>query len=82
MRFWRAFDIARVVPRAVLMVYLWHAFRVSEWFLALKEPSAAQASYPAVVWGVMPLLLSFYMQNGVKWEPPKDSAKPDVVDDK
>ena len=81
LRFWRAFDVARVVPRFVLGLYLWHALRVSEWFLALAEPSAAQASYPAVVWGVLPLLLNFYMNNGVKWEPPKD-AKPDPVDDK
>jgi len=82
-RFWRAFDLARLVPRAVLGVYLWHALQVSQWFLALKDPSAAQASYPAVVWGVLPLLLNFYMANGVKWEPPKpDTPKPDVVDDK
>jgi len=81
-RFWRAFDLARLVPRAVLGVYLWHALQVSQWFLALKDPSAAQASYPAVVWGVLPLLLNFYMANGVKWEPPRTTPKPDEVDDK
>jgi len=83
LRFWRAFDVARVVPRAVLMVYIWHALRVSEWFLALPAPSMAQAGYPAVVWGVMPLLLNFYMAQGVKWEPPTvPPPKPDAVDDK
>lgn len=85
LKFWRAFDVARVVPRAVLGLYLWHALQVSQWFLALKDPSAAQASYPAVVWGVLPLLLNFYMSQGVKWEPTAPAppaAKPDAVDDK
>lgn len=65
--FWKKFDQARVIPRLVLGWYLWHAMRVSEWFLALKEPSLAQAGYPSVIWGMMPLLLSFYMQHGVDW---------------
>lgn len=65
--FWRAFDQARTIPRTALLAYMWHAYGVSTWFTELKDPSVAQATYVSVVWGVLPLLLSFYMQHGVDW---------------
>jgi hypothetical protein len=61
-------DLYRVVPRAVLSGYGWMAWRVAEWFLTLPNPTLAQAGFPSVVYGVAPLVLNFYMQNGVDWE--------------
>ena len=73
----RAFDLARVVPRAALVFYGWQMMRVQEWFMGLADPSASQAAFTATVWGVAPLLLNFYMAAGVDWKPtpPKDEAK-------
>lgn len=67
-RWWRAFDQARVVPRAVLLGYAAMVWRATEWFEALKDPNNAQGAFIAVVYGAIPLLLNFYMQNGTKWD--------------
>lgn len=61
-------DIYRVIPRLVLIgcgIAAWH---VSDWFMALTDPSAAQATFVSVVYGTIPLTLNFYMQNGVNWD--------------
>lgn len=76
-RFWRAFDQARVVPRAVLLGYALMTWRATEWFEALKDPNNAQGAFIAVVYGAIPLLLNFYMQNGTKWEPVALAPIPD-----
>jgi len=65
--FWRAFDLARVVPRVALVFYGWQMVVVQEWFMALKDPTTGQSAFTATVWGVAPLLLNFYMAQGIKW---------------
>lgn len=71
-KFWRAFDVARVVPRAALVACGWMTWHVTQWFMGLKDPSGPQSAFVVTVYGVVPLILNFYMANGVKWEPPKD----------
>jgi hypothetical protein len=65
-KFWREFDRARVVPRLCLGFYTWQMYVAQAWFQSLPNPSAAQAAFTATVWGAFPLLLNFYMQQGVK----------------
>ena len=67
-RFWRAFDVARVVPRACLCGYAWMAWRASEWFMGLKDPTNSQAFFVSVVFGAIPWVMKFYMEKGVSWE--------------
>lgn len=73
--FWRAFDAARIVPRACLVACGYMTWHVTEWFMGLKEPTGSQAAFTVTVYGVIPAILAFYMANGVKWEPPKDTPQ-------
>jgi hypothetical protein len=66
---WKALDQARLFPRAFLFAYGWLAYDLHEWFTRQPDISTPQTNYISVVWGVFPLLLNFYMQNGVRWEP-------------
>lgn len=71
-RFWRAFDVARVIPRVCLFACGWMTWYVTQWFMALEKPSAEQAAFTVTVYGVVPLILNFYMSNGVKWGAKED----------
>lgn len=76
-------DIYRVVPRMVLLACGLMTWRVTDWFMALDDPGVAQATFVSVVYGVIPLILNFYMQNGVDWDkrrlPPAAPAQPVTV---
>jgi hypothetical protein len=61
-------DIYRVWPRLILTFYALSLWRVTEWFMDLKEPSNAQGAFVSVVYGALPFLCNFYFQNGVDWE--------------
>lgn len=77
--FWRAFDLARIFPRVVLCGCAYMTWIVTQWFMALPKPSAEQSAFVVVVYGVIPLILNFYMANGVKWDiqhpAPKEEPK-------
>lgn len=62
------FDLWRIVPRLALLIYGISSWRVAEWFMDLKEPTVAHGAFVSVVSGIAPLILNFYMQNGVDWE--------------
>ncbi len=66
-RFWKAFDLARIFPRAVMVGCAFMTWEVTQWFMSLSDPTNAQGLFVSVVYGVIPLLLNFYMQNGVPW---------------
>jgi hypothetical protein len=67
--FWRALDQARFFPRVCLLGYAYMAYDLHRWFTLQADISAPQTVYISVVWGAFPILLNFYMQNGVKWDP-------------
>ena len=41
----------RIFPRAFILMYFWLVWRITEWFIALPEPSASQAGLASVVIG-------------------------------
>lgn len=69
---WEAFayrvDVLRLTPRLVLAAVGIATYQVSTWFMSLHDPTTQQAAFVSVVYGVTPLILNFYMQNGVDWE--------------
>lgn len=67
-KFWRAFDAARIIPRICLVACGWMTWHVTQWFMGLKDPSGPQSAFVVTVYGVLPLILNFYMSNGVKWD--------------
>jgi hypothetical protein len=66
----RGVDVYRVVPRIALACYMVQAWRVGEWAMGLKDISTPQTVFISTVYGVFPLLLNFYMQQGNNWMPP------------
>lgn len=42
-------DRLRVIPRAVMALYLWVFYRTTEWFLALPEPTGPQSAFASAV---------------------------------
>jgi hypothetical protein len=63
-----AIDTYRAVPRTVLTGCAYMTWHVTHWFMDLKEPTVAQGTFVSVVYGVIPLILNFYMAQGVDWE--------------
>lgn len=61
-------DVFRVIPRMALIGYAVILYEIGIWFMALKDPTVAQGAFISVVYGVAPLLLNFYMQQGIDWE--------------
>lgn len=75
-QFWKAIDHARLVPRLCLFGYAYQMYSIQQWFQGLKDPTGAQGTFVAVVYGVAPLVLNFYMQNGTDWAKLKEAAVP------
>ena len=60
-------DVLRVFPRLLFSIYVGVAVWVANWFMGIKDPTMAQGTFVSTVWGVFPLMLNFYCQNGVDW---------------
>jgi hypothetical protein len=69
-------DLYRLVPRAALLVYAWCGYTVGMWFMGLADPTNGQSTFVSVYAGVAPLLLNFYMQQGVDWEARLNTRSP------
>lgn len=66
----RAIDIYRLVPRFALAFYMWQMWHVADWGMSLKDLTTPQTVFVSTVYGVFPLLLNFYMQQGNAWAAP------------
>ena len=60
-------DAYRVIPRLWLAGYAVMLWRVSDWFMALADPSTQQAALVSTVWGAGAMITAFYVQTGRKW---------------
>jgi hypothetical protein len=45
------FNQLRVVPRLMMLTYMWATYTVSVWFMNLPEPTTSQSTFASVVWG-------------------------------
>jgi len=54
----------RLVPRLLMVGYGWLLWQVSLWFMALPEPTAAQAAFVSTVAGVSTGFFGFYVNTG------------------
>ena len=70
------FDLYRVWPRAMLVALSLMTWHVTSWYMALPEPGMPHATFVSVVYGVIPLVLNFYMSNGVDWGRYRFNAPP------
>lgn len=60
-------DAWRLGPRGFVLFYLYQLERITTWFMALHEPSTAQASFVGATWGFLVPILGWYMSTGRKW---------------
>jgi hypothetical protein len=69
---WRAIgesiDKLRVIPRVLLGLYTWQAWIVGAWAMSRPDLTTPQTVFVSTVYGVYPMLLNFYMQNGTDWK--------------
>lgn len=61
-------DAYRVVPRICLFWYLWNVDRVTTWYFAKPDPTAAETSFATGIWGFLIPLLGWYFSTGRKWQ--------------
>lgn len=54
----------RIVPRILVAMYGLAFWRVSEWFMALPEPNAAQSAFVSVMVGAAGAFFGFYVNSG------------------
>ena len=58
------FDRLRVFPRAFITIYMYMFYRVVEWFMALEDPTMAQAGLVSVVTGAGAAWFGLYVNSG------------------
>ena len=56
----------RVVPRAMLFVYMLVFYQVVSWFMALPDPNNAQSAFVSVVVGAGAAWFGLYVNSGNK----------------
>ena len=57
------FDRLRLFPRAFISMYIYLLYRVTEWFMALPEPSMPQAGLVSVVVGAGAAWFGLYVNS-------------------
>lgn len=58
------FDKLRIFPRAFISMYIYLLWRVVEWFMALPDPTNAQAGLVSVVVGAGAAWFGLYVNSG------------------
>ena len=62
----KALDEWRVVPRLLVGLYGLAFWRMSEWFMTLSEPNAAQAAFVSAMIGAAAAFFGLYVNSGDK----------------
>lgn len=63
-------DRWRVIPRALMVTYMWLLNEATQWFMALPDPNGAQSAFIAAVWGAGAVWFGAYVNSGGKHERP------------
>ena len=74
LRISHALNELRIIPRALMAFYIWLTWSTSEWFFALEDPNAAQASFAAAVIGAGAAWFGLYVNSGNRSVKPKDES--------
>jgi len=59
-----AIDRWRIIPRLLVALYGLVFWRMSEWFMALSEPNAAQAAFISTMVGAAAAFFGLYVNSG------------------
>lgn len=56
----------RVIPRIMVLLYGYLFFSVAQWFMALPDPSGAQAAFVSTFVGAAAAFFGLYVNSGDK----------------
>ena len=59
-----ALDVLRIVPRALMGLYIYMIVSTQTWFFALEDPSASQAAFASAVIGAGAAWFGLYVNSG------------------
>lgn len=65
----------RIVPRAIVILYGYTFWRIAEWFMALEDPSAAQAAFVSTIVGAAAAFFGLYVNSGASLKELKESRE-------
>lgn len=60
----QTFNEWRIVPRLMVAGYGWLMWRVSDWFMALPEPTGTQAAFVSTLVGASAAVFGLYVNSG------------------
>lgn len=55
-------DRWRIVPRALMAVYLFETVTVTDWFMKLAAPNSAQSAVLSLIWGAGAAWFALYLR--------------------
>ena len=62
------FDKWRPVPRLLVALYGFMCWHVTDWFMALPDPTTQQVTFATAIWGGAAAWFGFYVNSGGKKE--------------
>lgn len=66
MKFYDHIDKFRLFPRLMLGGYAWLMINISNWFMALPDPTGAQSAFVSVMVGASAGIFGLYVNSGRK----------------
>jgi hypothetical protein len=58
----RTFVELKLISYALILGYGWLLWRVADWFMALKDPTATQSAFVTLMVGITPVMLNFFLE--------------------
>lgn len=68
-------DAFRFVPRTILIAYGIMVWQITEWYMALPDPTTQHAALVTIVVGVIAPIVGLYQNSGRKWPCKKDDPQ-------
>lgn len=65
-KFAESLDKLRIVPRLLIGIYGFMFYEVGEWFMALQDPTGAQAAFVSTMVGAGAAWFGLYVNSGKK----------------
>jgi len=60
-------DAFRIIPRIILIGYVYMLYSSTVWFMNLPDPSGSQSAFVATLWGAAAAITGFYNMTGRAW---------------
>jgi len=65
-KFYKLINDLRIVPRAMILMYGYIFYQVTDWFMNLVAPNSQQAAFVSVIVGASAAFFGLYVNSGNK----------------